>query len=299
MKGPRVIVVVKRSSYRRYVEQEGDPRARKLVRRRDPTVANWRQAHDDHMRTVEAVTSVLDSLGARALTLKGSHASFDSEGAALVVAVGGDGTLLAASHNVGRVPVLGVNSAPRFSVGFFCAARRTNLKKTLGRALDGTLGKVRLARMSVSVNGRIRSKRVLNEALYCHSSPAATSRYLLSHKRIREEHKSSGFWIGPAAGSTAAQRSAGGRILPLRSRKLQLVVREPYSSFGRKYRLSRFLIDPGQRVTADSMMTDACMFLDGPYRRIAFGLGDSASFTTSEEPLIVLGLPASRAASST
>ena len=296
MKGPRVIVVVKRSAYRRYVEQEGDPRARKLIRRRDPTVANWRQAHDDHMRTVDAVTSVLDSLGARALTLKGSHASFDSEGAALVVAVGGDGTLLAASHNVGRVPVLGVNSAPRFSVGFFCAARRTNLKKTLGGALDGSLGKVRLARMSVSVNGRIRSKRVLNEALYCHSSPAATSRYLLSHKRVREEHKSSGFWIGPAAGSTAAQRSAGGRILPLRSRKLQLVVREPYPSFGRKYRLSRFLIDPGERVTADSMMTDACMFLDGPYRRIGFGLGDSASFTMSEEPLIVLGLAASRAA---
>ncbi len=295
MSAPRVIVVVKRSAYRRYVEEEGDPRARRLIRRKDPTVAHWRKAHEEHMRTVEAVDAALESFGARALVLKGSHAAFDAADAALVVAVGGDGTLLAASHNVGSIPVLGVNSAPRFSVGFFCAARRSNLKRMLGNALDGTLENVRLARMSVSVNGRIRSKRVLNEALYCHSSPAATSRYLLSHKRIREEHKSSGFWIGPAAGSTAAQRSAGGRILPLRSRKLQLVVREPYPSFGRKYRLSRFLVSPGDRVVAESMMTDACMFLDGPYRRIGFGLGDSASFAVSEEPLVVLGLPGKRA----
>ncbi|MEZ4222420.1 MAG: NAD(+)/NADH kinase [Polyangiaceae bacterium] len=295
MSNPRVIVVVKRSALRRYVEEEGDGRARRLVRRNDPTVAHWRQSHLDHERTVEAVEAALDSVGARVVVLRGSHAAFDSEGASLVVAVGGDGTLLAASHNVGNVPVLGVNSAPRFSVGFFCAARRSNLRRMLGDALEGTADKVRLARMTVSVNGRVRSKRVLNEALYCHCSPAATSRYLLSHRRIREEHKSSGFWVGPAAGSTAAQRSAGGRILPLRSRKLQLVVREPYPSFGRRYRLARFLVEPGERVVAESMMHEACMFLDGPYRRIGFGLGDSASFTLSEEPLTVLGLSGKRA----
>lgn len=290
MSAPRVLVVVKRSAYRRYVEDEGDPRARKLIRRKDPAVAHWLAAHQEHLRTVEALEATLEKLGARPLMLRGSHASFDPGDAALVVAVGGDGTLLAASHNVGKTPILGVNSAPRFSVGFFCAARRSNLARMLGSALDGTLPRLRLARMAVSVNGRTRSRRVLNEALYCHASPAATSRYLLSYRRAREEQKSSGFWLGPAAGSTAAQRSAGGRVLALGSKKLQLVVREPYASFGRRYKLLRFLVDPGERVVAESMMTEACMFLDGPYRRIALGLGDVASFALSDEPLSVLGL---------
>ncbi len=286
----RVIVVVKRSAYRRYVEDEGDPRARRLVKRQARAVKNWVVAHDEHLKTVEAVEETLDQLGARAIVLRGSHAAFDAGNAALVVAVGGDGTLLAASHNVGTTPVLGVNSAPRFSVGFFCGARRSNLKRMLAGALEGTLDKTRLTRMAVALNDRIRSRRVLNEALYSHSSPAATSRYVLAYGKRREEQKSSGFWVGPAAGSTAAQLSAGGRVLPLGSHKLQLVVREPYVSFGRKYRLLRFLVDPKQTVTTESMMTDACMFLDGPYRRIAVGLGDVASFTVSDEPLTVYGL---------
>ena len=46
-------------------------------------------------------------------------------GARLVVTVGGDGTLLAASHLVGGgVPVVGINSSPRSSVGFFCAGKK-------------------------------------------------------------------------------------------------------------------------------------------------------------------------------
>lgn len=211
MKLPRVIVVVKRSAYKRFVEDEGDPRARQLLRRKDPTVAHWVEAHEEHLRTAEAVELALEKLGVRALVLRGSHAAFDTNGAALVVAVGGDGTLLAASHNVGATPILGVNSAPRFSVGFFCAARRSNARRMLAEALDGTASKVKLARMAVSLNGRVRSRRVLNEALYCHASPAATSRYILSYRRLREEQKSSGFWVGPAAGSTGAVRSAGSR----------------------------------------------------------------------------------------
>ena len=44
----------------------------------------------------------------------------------LVVTIGGDGTLLAASHAIGDTPILGINSAPDFSVGFFCSGRLGN-----------------------------------------------------------------------------------------------------------------------------------------------------------------------------
>src|SRR5205814_3511997 len=105
---------------------------------------------------------------------------------------------------------------------FFCAARKGTIHTTLHAALAGKLRRVSLARMRVDLNGVCIHRRVLNEALFCHASPAATSRYILrvtspDGTSEEEEQKSSGMWIGPAAGSTAAQRSAGGRVLPLAS----------------------------------------------------------------------------------
>ncbi len=292
MSGPRVVVVVKRTSYQRFVEEEGDPRARLLVKKKDPAVRSWLDSHAEHQRTVEIVTRELERAGAQTLLVRRAHAAFDTEGAELVIAVGGDGTLLAASHNVDGVPILGVNSAPNYSIGFFCAATRQTFRGFLDRALAGKLRAVTLSRMSVSLNGRMRSKRVLNDTLYCHDSPAGTSRYILHIGRTSEEQRSSGIWIGPPAGSTAAQRSAGGRILPLASRQLQLVVREPYSPRGKKNALARALINPRQRVTIVSKMDDSSLFLDGPQRKIAVQLGDEIEFALSDAPLHVLGLRA-------
>ena len=292
MPGPRVIVVAKRTSYQRFIEEEGDPRASALVKKGDPAVRSWLESHDEHLRTVDVVTTELARAGAQALVLRRAHAAFDTSDAELVIAVGGDGTLLAASHNVDFVPIMGVNSAPKHSVGFFCGTTRKNFRRNLELALAGKLSKLSLSRMSVALNGRLRSKRVLNEALYCHNSPAATSRYILHIGRVTETQRSSGIWIGPPAGSTAAQRSAGGRILPLASRQLQLVVREPYTPRGKKNALARAIIKPSQRVTVTSKMDDSSLFLDGPQRTIPVRLGDEIEFALSDAPLQVLGLRA-------
>lgn len=288
--GPRVVVVAKRTAYRRFVEDERDPRAKELLRKRDPVVANWLDAHREHVRTVESVVRDLERAGVRVMLVERAHAAFDPSDAAFVIAVGGDGTLLAASHSVVRTPVLGVNSAPRHSVGFFCAAQRTTFRAMLDRALAGKLERVELARMAVAVNGRLRTKHVLNEALYCHASPAGTSRYLLTHGKKTEEQRSSGIWIGPPAGSTAAQRSAGGQVLPLHSRKLQLVVREPYTPAGKRYRLTKLAIADGETVHVESKMDDSALFFDGPYRMVPVRLGDKVTFFASDEPLTVLGM---------
>jgi len=252
-------------------------------------VATWLASHREHSRTIDEVERVLERAGAKTLFLQRAHAALDTSDAALVIAVGGDGTLLAASHNVGNVPILGVNSAPSHSVGFFCAAQRMDFESHLQRALDGKLRSVRLTRMTVSLNGRLRSKRVLNEALYSHSTPAATSRYILHVGRRHEEQRSSGFWIGPAAGSTAAQHSAGGRILPLGSANLQLVVREPYSPYG-KYKLLKLVVGEKALISVQSKMDNASLYLDGPHRTVSVRLGDLVSFGVSDEPLTVLGL---------
>jgi NAD+ kinase len=293
--GPRVVLVVKKTPYSRYVEEENDPEVRRLVKKKDPSVAMWVSSHREHVVTLAVVERALKDLGARVWKLQAPRAVFDASDAALVVTVGGDGTMLAASHHVGgKTPIIGVNSSPHSSVGFFCASRRGNVEAMLARALSGKMNGVRLSRMMVTQNRRVISRRVLNEALFSHETPAAASRYVVAYDRHREEQVSSGLWIGTAAGSTGAMHSAGGDILPLGSQRLQLVVREPFAGGGWVYRMTKLLCASGKSICVTSRMRDACMFLDGPFQRIAVRLGDELRFSVSDDPLHVLGLDPTR-----
>ncbi len=281
--------------YERFIQERRDPRAMSLFQRHDISVARWRKAHVAHQRTLKHVQQTLRALGAKITVLRGPGAVFDASDASLVVTVGGDGTLLAASHHVSAIPILGVNSSPEHSVGFFCPAHLGNLEPILQSALEGNLPSVLLSRMQVSVNNRIVSRRVLNEALFCHAIPAATSRYIVSFDGKSEEQRSSGVWVSTAAGSTGATLSAGGRVLPFASRKLQLVVREPYRQSPNQSRrspidLDRIVFEPTQSLTLFSKMEDARLYLDGPYRQIPVGLGDRVVCSVSDEPLHVFGL---------
>lgn len=290
---PRVIVVVKRTAYEVH-RAEGHQHVLRLIEREDPTVRRMLGSHQEHEESVEEVRRTLDRMGAKVVFVSGAETPFSTRGAALVVTVGGDGTLLSASHNVGVVPVLGVNSAPSYSVGFFCAARKENIANALKRALEGRMRRVTLARMEVLLNGKAIARRVLNEALFCHATPAATSRYIVELGGKVEEHKSSGFWIGPAAGSTAAQHSAGGRILPLTSKSLQLVVREPYTPAGERLRLTHALIPDGSQLIVRSKMDDGRIFLDGPHDCFHIRIGDKLVFRRSPDSLTLLGLASRR-----
>lgn len=281
--------------YERVIQEQRDPKAISLFQRRDISVARWRKAHLAHQLTLKRVQQTLRALGAKITVLRSPGVVFDATDASLVVTVGGDGTLLAASHHVGSIPILGVNSSPEHSVGFFCPAHIGNLEPTLERALDGTLTSVALSRMQVSVNGRIVSRRVLNEALFCHAIPAATSRYVVSFRGKSEEQRSSGVWVSTAAGSTGAARSAGGRLLPFTSRQLQLIVREPYLEARRELvpipvELDRLTFEPPDTLALLSKMEDARLYLDGPFRQVPVGLGDRVVCCVSNEPLHVFGL---------
>lgn len=295
----RVAIVMKRTTYRKFVVEEHDVLLARLLRKHDPTVARLRQSHDAHEQTVREVETSLAELGAEVVFRGGPRGRIPTR-IDLVVTVGGDGTLLAASHQLGDgIPLLGINSAPESSVGFFCGARQGAAKATIARALAGTLGKTELTRMRVTLNGKCLHARVLNEALFCHTSPAATSRYILEIRDGRgvlgeEDQRSSGVWVGPAAGSTAAQRSAGGRVLPLGSDRLQYVVREPYTPAGGQFRFAKGLLDAGTRLTLRSKMREAKVFLDGHRLVHSVTIGDVLVLERSPEALTVLGIAKKR-----
>ena len=292
-RSPRIAIVVKRTTYRKFVVEEHDPLIAKLVRRRDPTVSRLKQSHEAHEATMREVEEAVTKLGAQVVHRGGPR--FRIPKADLLLSVGGDGTLLAASHQVGDgIPLLGINSAPESSVGFFCGAQKGNIASMIERALAGKLKSVELTRMRVVLNGKCIHARVLNDALVCHASPAATSRYILRVADGEEDQRSSGLWIGPAAGSTAAQRSAGGRVLPLDSQKIQDVVREPYTPAGGHFRFAKGLVAPGEELVIHSKMREAKIFLDGHRIVHSMTIGDVLTMRRSSDSLTVLGIAAKR-----
>jgi NAD+ kinase len=288
-----VALVVKRSAWAAYME-EPESHVHALLARRDPTVAHLRSSHEEHLASVIEVRAALDAMGLDVTRIPHGRRPFDASPFDLVITVGGDGTVLHASHSVGATPVLAINSCPSRSVGFFCGARSGDTERVVTGALRGKLKRALLARMQVAINGQTVAGRVLNDALFCHECPAHTSRYIIEFDGRSEEQKSSGFWIGPAAGSTAAQRAAGGRVLSLSSRLLQLVVREPYTPHGESYALGRALIRPGEQLLVRCKSREARIFLDGHEDMVPLGLGDVIGFSLSPEPLQLLGISAHR-----
>ncbi len=284
---PRVLAVYKKSE----LELSGETdRVKELIARNDLSVERFQQAHDDHHHSIAEARAAFDALGVDAEMLNLRTAT-TADGFDLVVTLGGDGTLLWASHLVSTsTPMLAVNTAPRDSVGYFCGAKKGELEERLAEALAGRLPRTELTRMRVEVDGRVVSSRVLNDVLYCHECPAAVTRYVLFHGDAHEEQRSSGVWVGPAAGSTAAQRSAGGRVLPLGSRRLQYVVREPYTERHKRLRLVRGLVDPGDSLTLLTKTSAGRLFVDGPYREHAIPLGSRIVLSRSAESLVLLGI---------
>jgi NAD+ kinase len=207
-----------------------------------------------------------------------------------VVTVGGDGTFLDASHHVSKIPVLGVNSDPPRSVARFSGCDETTFLDMFRKYLYGLIRPLPTARLEFFINGRRQKWLVLNDLLIAASNPAGTSRYLLRAKGKSENQLSSGVWISTAAGSTAANLSAGGRPLSVTERRFQFVVREAYRRPGNPYHLLKGVLNPSQTLQIVSYMPEGCVFVDGSNLAVPFRLGDRLLVRYSKYPLNVIGL---------
>ncbi|KAH9543524.1 hypothetical protein CY35_13G069700 [Sphagnum magellanicum] len=248
----RVMVLLKRSAYDLYVARHQDPNITSLLSNTQ-VIGNLQDRHRVHEHTLQVCRQVLDH--------RQSYIQYETRirdqlehpihNMDLVITIGGDGTLLQASHYLDNsIPILGVNSDPTLtseveekldefdatrSSGHLCAATAGNFEQVLDEILEGTREPVKLRRISTFVDGIKVSSPALNDVLVAHPNPAAVSRCTFSI--LREEtgkqrtpvihSRSSGLRICTAAGSTAAMKSAGGDVMPLSSTDLQYMVREP------------------------------------------------------------------------
>ncbi len=298
MSAARVLVIYKRTTYQRYRGGKST-RITALLEQGHRSVDSMLEAHEAHLATLERTKDVLKHLGADARFRHGYSPEPDDEWD-LVITLGGDGTLLWASHLVGpETPMLAINSAPRTSVGYFCAGDSGQVGELIEAALAGDMRATKLSRMQVSVDGELVHTRVLNDVLFCHECPAATTRYLLRRGDYEEAQMSSGLWAGPAAGSTAAVRSAGGRVLPIGSQKLQFVVREPYHRGDVRLQLQKGVLAADEELTLISQIREGQLYFDGANRVQAVDIGSEVTFSRSSETLHLLGLRGTRRPPST
>lgn len=72
-------------------------------------------------------------------------------------------------------------------------------------------------------------------------------------------------YISPPSGSTAVNRSAGGKILPITQRQFQYLVREPGMRPDETWKLLGGILSPRSEVRVISQMTDGRLYVDGKY----------------------------------
>lgn len=245
-------------------------------------------AHDEHIKTYETLVGQLKSQG-----VEFSEKNLDDDwtvvgGVEAVVTVGGDGTVLSASHKVQSpdVPLIGVRSSSS-SVGHLCYIRNYETSGLVEEIQTKALKTVQVERLFAKVvNTRttkdITTPPVLNDVLYANSNPAETTRYKVVFKDITEVHKSSGMWIATAAGSTAAIGAAGGVEYPVDFSDFQYVVREPYSPPGETYEITSGIFNPENDIfEIENRCQKGFIAIDGHHGMVELELGDVVSFGRS------------------
>ena len=196
----RVLVLIKQTAFDAYTAQQriaaaaGHTLSYEAVR-----MDRLRERHDTHMMQVDRITEWLTARGVDLTSVMRDDATQDHvREADLVLALGGDGTTLIASHLLRDhrgPPLLGVNtdrasindlatlyrsSEPvdmRRSTGHLCATTASgDMEKTLTEVLNGDVSPTELARIRCVVAGEELAP-ALNDVLIAHPSPGAVSRY--------------------------------------------------------------------------------------------------------------------------
>ena len=245
-------------------------------------------AHNDHYKTLDVLRETLESHGVKHISVARGLYWPDIKGVDFIITVGGDGTVLAASHNLegADIPIIGVCSSGT-SIGYLCASDCDNIDILVKNIVSNKLPVVTLSRLQATVHqtqssGKITSNPVLNDFLFSNVSPAATTRYQIEIGDIKEEHKSSGVWVSTAAGSTAAIGAAGGQQIPLEKDLFQYFVRELYSSTSRdaSSQIRTGLFDPDKNpLTITNLCDEAILAVDGQHGKINLSYGDKIFFS--------------------
>ncbi|XP_019158948.1 PREDICTED: NADH kinase [Ipomoea nil] len=226
----------------------------------------------------------------------------------LVITIGGDGTLLQGSHFLDdKIPVLGVNSDPTQarevnedfdatrSTGYLCAATVDNFEQILDDILENRSKPSEVSRMLIRLNSQQLPTYALNDILIAHPCPATVSRFSFRIKKDDQpcspliNCRSSGLRVSTAAGSTAAMLSAGGFAMPILSKELQYIVREPIAP-GASHGFMHGVMKHNELMEIAWHCKEGIIYVDGSHVVYPVQHGDTV-LLSSQTPTLKVFLP--------
>ena len=259
----KILVVYKKSTFEIY-QSSKDPFVMDFIRKKTKDVETMKQSDYKQKITLDKVLSVIDRFKINYDVIYRADLT-EIKNKDLVISVGGDGTLLEVSHYIrGKMPVLGVNSNPERSIGYFCCTDAENFEKCLSEIEKKPVSS--LNRLELILNNKKIHEPVLNEVLVAHENPAASTRYRLEANNKTTDYKVTyGFFACTAAGSTGAMYQIGGFIMPLNSSQIQY--------FSRGVKNEKFGFADEIKIT--SLTRRGKIFIDGSHLKHGFTLLDS------------------------
>ena len=279
----KVLVVFKKSMYEIYFgdnQTESHMKQISFDHNFSPIdVDRLKASNLSHSKTLKNVFDYLDEVGIKYDKVYRAS-DVDYSGYETIIAVGGDGTFLEASHNITTQTILGINSDSSRSVGHFCCCDQYNFSTYIDALVSGKFQTTSIPRMSLDTGGEVR--HVLNDVLIAHETPAAMSKYLISVGEVQDEfQRGSGLWVSTAVGSTCAISSAGGVIMPPTLEKLQYRIREPFDGITLKHGI----VD---KLKVTSKMREGMIYVDGAHHKIKFGFNKKITMSVSKFPLNII-----------
>jgi len=289
----RILIIRKPTNYELHGERVAAHVERGLMD--GSNLDRLKKVHEQHYQSLELLYVKLKKFGFEFKSILRSDTWPNDFKSDLIMTVGGDGTLLSASHQLGQgEKIVGLRSSDA-SVGFTCAAGSNNVDLLLANILSGQQKFVEVSRIGVRLTKVEGGKSfemvpVLNDVLFANCNPAATSRYRIQVGDQSEFQKSSGIWISTAVGSTAGILAAGGQRLNLEDRRFQYCVREIYRVRDESFNLVGGLFEPeNSPIVIESRNENALIALDGQHGEMLLDFGDKIEFTRG--PSLLLALP--------
>ncbi len=211
----------------------------------------------------------------------------------LCISVGGDGTFLRTSHFLYNTPLLGINSSPKTSVGYYCRFHLqqsiTPLNQFLEEVVHGTCVPSAMDRLQIYLEGKSVGVPILNDILVSTHQPSESSRYIITLNHKQEQQCSSGIWIATAQGSSAAFASATGKIFSKHNsqgdRQFAFRVRELYQSH--QHNLVEEQITSDDLFSITSFMSNGTVSIDGLHQTLPFAVSNTLTIHFHKAPLLL------------
>ena len=240
-----------------------------------------RVSYENNMRCIDYISKILENLGLSYNLFCRSELTYENIKNNFIISIGGDGTVLEASHYCKDEFLLGVNSDPKNSVGALCVANQDNFQEILLDIFNNKLKPSQIQRLAINNTNIL----ALNDILFCHHNPAAMSRFSLALNSQREVFRASGIWVSTAAGSTGGIFSSGAKAYPIEYDRAFFRVREPFWADQTRPALLEGSFSKNNELIIQSNMNDARIYIDGPHISLDIALGENVRLGISKYPL--------------